>query len=557
MSFFCNVFGTLPIVLCLTALQLRASAAELTHAIPMCTDQQLLGLAPKSDDVKSHRRFDLPKIKYPFETPMPSPGDWGFDLVLRIDEIGRVVCHANRGHFEQPVELNDERRAILAALSTWSYSPFERNGVPVPAIVTEDIYEEELPRQHLTPPTVPLEKVRISLKRGGCWGTCPDYRIELFGDGTAVYEGRGYVDVLGMHRYRIDPEKVAKLLESARSKDLWSLRSAYTARISDDATYAVTIVLGNQVHTISDYVGGFVGMPEVVTEFENEVDEVAQSEAWIHLGQQAVGHLRENHFSFSSREGGEMLLRSIADEGAKDDQAIVELIELGAPWSIKSRSDQNFRRPPGPALEEALANQRDDVVDLLIERGALRYGGVIDQQKLDRAFRAAIRGGRLELVQRIWAAGGALRPSLSYVDVANDSKLTRKRVPVTLLLSHEPYGTKPWAGLEIAKWLTSEGCDIHAHGADGRTLLHIAALAGDTRMTRYVLDYGVAASTPGKFSLPAVAGTADEDVALMLLEAGTDISKMDDGGTQFRRYATYNHWGRVIAWLDNHKGVSP
>jgi hypothetical protein len=455
------------------------------------------------------------------------------------------------------LELNDERRALLAALPSWSYLPFVRNGTALPAIVTEDIYEEELPRQHLTPPTVPLEKIHIILERTGCFGTCPSYRVELFGDGTAVYGGQGYVDVLGVHRYRIDPEKVAMLGASVQSKDLWSVRSEYTGGISDSATYTLTIALGNEVHKISDYAGRIVGMPETVTEFEKEVDEVAQSEAWIHLGQQAVDHLRANHFSFSSREGGEMLLRAIADEDATDDKALVELINLGAPWSIRSRSDHSFAHTPGPALEEALMNQRDTVVDLLIEKGALRDRGVVDQQKLDGAFRAAVRGGRLELVQRVWAAGGTLRPSLSYVDVANEEKRIRKRVPVTLLLSPGPYKDKPWAGLEIAKWLAAKGCDIRAHGADGRTLLHIAARAGDVEMVRYILSQGVPASTPGAFSLPALASAEDEDVVLTLLDAGTDISKMDDGGAQFRRYAIYNHWERVLAWLDTHKSVSP
>lgn len=395
------------------------------------------------------------------------------------------------------------------------------------------------------------------MEREGCFGTCPAYKVELFGNGTAVYEGSGFVDVLGRHRYRIDPEEVAKLVESARSKDLWSLRSQYTGNISDQASCRVTIALGDEVHAISDYVGRLAGMPEAVTEFENEIDKAAQSNAWIHLGLWAVDHLRESHFSFSSRESGEMLVRSIVDEDATDDQAIVDLIKLGAPWWNRSRPHQRFHRPTGAALEEALANQRDAVVELLIERGALRDGGAVDRQKLDGAFRAAIRGGRLELVQRIWNAGGTLHPSLSYVDVADDPKRVKKSAPVTLLLSHEPDQTAPWAGLEITKWLKAKGCDIHAHGADGRTLLHIAAHAGDVSMVRYVLDQGVAASTPGEFSLPALGSTHDEDIALVLLQAGTDISKMDDGGTQFRRYAIYNHWERVIAWLDAQKGARP
>lgn len=40
-----------------------------------------------------------------------------------------------------------------------------------------------------------------------------------------------------------------------------------------------------------------------------------------------------------------------------------------------------------------------------------------------------------------------------YIDVSDDAKPIRKRVPVTLILEHQPYETKPWAGLEITKWL--------------------------------------------------------------------------------------------------------
>jgi len=118
---------------------------------------------------------------------------------------------------------------------------------------------------------------------------------------------------------------------------------------------------------------------------------------------------------------------------------------------------------------------------------------------------------------------------------------------------HSPYKTEPWDGLEITKWLIAKGCDIHAHGADGRTILHIAAEAGDAKMVRYVLDQGVSASTPGAFALPALGYTQNEDVVLMLLKAGTDLSKMDDGGKWLRQAAVSNHWVGVAGWLDAHK----
>lgn len=147
-------------------------------------------------------------------------------------------------------------------------------------------------------------------------------------------------------------------------------------------------------------------------------------------------------------------------------------------------------------------------------------------------------------------------PSLSYIDSGRYSE-GRKRAPVTSLLLHQSYQTKPWDRLAITKWMQAKGCDIHAHGADGQTLLHVAAEAGDIQMVRNLLDQGMSASTPGAFSLPALGSAHDEDVALMLLEAVTDASKMDDGGNRFRRFAVYNYWGRVVGWLDAHESVKP
>jgi ankyrin repeat protein len=73
---------------------------------------------------------------------------------------------------------------------------------------------------------------------------------------------------------------------------------------------------------------------------------------------------------------------------------------------------------------------------------------------------------------------------------------------VTLLLD-QPNGGGPADGLEIARWLAGQGCDLNAHAADGDTLLHIAAAAGDPPLVRYLLDQGVQVSTAGQYGLPA------------------------------------------------------
>ena len=177
----------------------------------------------------------------------------------------------------------DQRRALIGQLAGWRYTPLTRDGQAVPMVVTETLREQELPGAHVPMPTVPLSQVRIILVRSGCYGTCPSYSVEVRGDGTALHKGLGFVDVEGEHHHRVPVADVAALVESARAKDLWSMRTSYRAPITDNPTYVLVLDMGGQVRRIEDYVGGMVGMPAVISEFEDEVDKVARSEMWVTL----------------------------------------------------------------------------------------------------------------------------------------------------------------------------------------------------------------------------------------------------------------------------------
>jgi hypothetical protein len=518
--------------------------------IAACTRDQLLGLAPTPDEVRAHRQFPLPYVSYPYGTKMP---DWGFKLIVRIDDSGRVVCASVTDRFtEEPLPLNAQRRALTAALKDWRYTPFTHDGKATAAIAVELVRERELPERHVSLPDVPLDKVTISLERQGCFGSCPGYKVTVDGNGRATYQGRGFVDVVGSHHYRIPPQDVAKLVESLRATDLWSLRSEYTAAITDSPTYILTITMGGQQHRLKDYMGQMAGMPSTVSDFEDEVDNAAGAEGWIHLSQTAVNLLKEEHFNFASQAAADLLARAARNEHTHDDQAILSLLSLGAPTE-GSRQGGGFDRRHGTLIDEAFKTQRTILIDPLIANGALSTGGKPDQNKIDAAFRASIAGGSLTLVQKMWnIRGDEPHPSLKFDDVSDDQKSAHKRVPVTLLLSHPRYEKGPWDGLGIAKWLIAKGCDMKASKADGTTLLHIAAQAGDLDFVSYLLAQGFDASTPGKYGLPALGSAENEDVALLLLQAGTDMTKMNEGGRSFRDYAEGYHWGRVIDWLKSH-----
>ena len=542
-----SVILALVILILQPVLTSPASAADITA----CTKSQLLGFTPKPEEVKAHRQFPLLFISYPFGTKMQ---EWGIKLTLRIDQTGQVVCYQmNHALFgEDPLPLNDQRRAFVTSLKDWRYTPLTRAGQAIPVVVSEYINERETPDRHVPLPNAPLDKVQITLERQGCFGSCPGYTVHIYGDGRATYEGGGYVDVLGTHYYRIPPQDVAKLVESLRASDIWSLRRAYTAGITDNPTYILTINMDEQEHRLEDYVGQMAGMPSTVSDFEEEVDKTAHSDKWINLSQEAVEVLKAEHFAFKSQAGADLLARAISNEESHDNEAMLNLITLGAPI-VGARRETGFVTKRDTLINDALENQRVVLIDPLIAKGALDTNGARDQHKIDAAFRAAILGGNLLLVQKIWQIrGDRPHPSLKYNDVSDDEKPIHKRVPVTLLLSHTRLDQGSWDGLQIAKWLIARGCDMKASKADGKTLLHIATESGDPEFVRYLLAQGFDPSTAGEYGLPALGSADTEDVAMILLEAGTRMSTMHDEGHEFYKYAEYNHWQRIVEWLNAH-----
>lgn len=511
---------------------------------PVCSGDQLLGHVPGRNEVQAHRLTELPVLRYPHGTQKER---WGLQLTVRVDETGSVVCYSGKDEFGGAQPLDETQRAELAQLR---YRPFVQDGKPVAAIVTEEVYEEERPERQVPMPQAPLEQVRIGLQRGACLGSCPEYRIEVHGDGQVVYEGLRHVAVQGRHVYRVPVEEVARLVESAREKDLWSMKPAYSAEITDHPGYTVTLEVDGQLHRIYDYVGRKAGMPRLVTEFEEEIDAVARTGAWVGLSNEAVKWLEEEGFDFGSKDGAALLARAVERDGSPDDAGVVRLIELGAPIEGATRNTR-FEGAFRPLMEMASLNGRLAVVEALIARGALETGGRVDPAKLDAAFRAAIAGGRLDMVEAVWGASEPRRrPALEFDDVSPGEPKVRKRSPVTLLLSHSSFQKTRWDGREIADWLAAKGCNLTAAAADGKTLLHIAVAASDAQFVRYLLDRGFDVSAPGPYGLPALSSTSDEDIALMLLEAGTDLSL----ARGFTAYAESRRWQRVLAWLDAHDG---
>ncbi|MBS0456324.1 MAG: ankyrin repeat domain-containing protein [Proteobacteria bacterium] len=536
---------TLSILMAFGSLVVRAAT------LPECSPQQLAGYSPGYQEVAAHRRFELPLLSYPFDSK-PGPV-WGMHVAVGVDASGRPVCESHRVDYRgRPQPMNPQRESIVRASGDWRYTPFVKDGRPVEAIVDETVYEQELPKRSMPLPVIASNDVEITLDRGECLGDCPVYTVNVRGDGSVIYDGDHYVAVPLHLAYRVPEAEVAKLFDDVRRADIWSLRPSYEYDITDMPMMKLTVRMGTQVHTIKDYVGWRVGMPTIVEDIMGETDEVARTGPWKAFSADTIARLQAIHFDFASPDGAKVLVGAVRDRRVPD-WWVIQLLDLGASMHVDGAGKFPFMESDS-ALDSALRMRRDTLVDPLIERGALTTLGKPDQAKIDAAFRAAIYGGQLKQVQRIWDAGGPRwRPSLSFDDVSREDTPKHLHLPVTFVLRGTVNAGRPSDTFAIARWLVDKGCDPKAVGHWGTTLLHVAVRSGDLEFVRYLLQRGVDPSSVKPGGDLAIMDAEDEQIALLLLDAGTDFSRTPYGRRPMRELAAGNGWKHVLQWLDAHK----
>jgi hypothetical protein len=191
---------------------------------------------------------------------------------LTVDATGQVV---SAEALDSP-QFADRAVTIAKALS---FRPFRRNGVAVDVLLEEHVPllpPEKVPTRHVAFPEVKdVSSVTFSLKRTGCFGSCPSYEVRITGDGVVTYSGQAFVAVEGSHTDHIPTEKVRELLAAFRRADFYSLEDRYRFSVTDCPTFIVGIKVGNNAKTVTDYVGAQIGMPSAVSDLEERLDVIS------------------------------------------------------------------------------------------------------------------------------------------------------------------------------------------------------------------------------------------------------------------------------------------
>lgn len=316
-----------------------------------------------------------------------------FDVI--VDPTGAVVSATARPPDRDVKFLAETFAQAESLVRALHYKPFDRDGHPVSAKLTEYVHllpPELRPVKHVPFPRVKDWKtLKIAISRKGCFGTCPQYSVEVHGDGTVLYDGEYYVAFQGRHRGLVPRENVIELVELFQQADYYSLRDEYSATVTDNPTKITSIEIDGRQKQVIDYVGLEVGMPIAVTELEDAIDRLSGSLRWTRGNGDTLAALESEHWDFKSAKAAATLAR-VAHFG--NAQAVADLVAAGVP--ISARSEYGYT----PLVQAA---QHGDVTML---RALLGAGAAANAQDLANALVAAANSGKVEAFRLLLGGGG-------------------------------------------------------------------------------------------------------------------------------------------------------
>lgn len=426
----------------------------------------------------------------------------------------------------------------------WKFVPFEQSGKPVTARIQEYINlvpPEQMPKVHVPPPPVQRDSnVSITLERTACMGSCPGYSVTVNTSGI-LFDGKFAVVALGRHRDSADADAVRSLARQFTAADFYSMEPVYRWMATDLPTYMLSISIDGHKMSVEDYAGEEVGMPQVISELEERVDEFARTKRWVTGSEGLVEALEAEHYNFQTFDA-QVMLKAAAQKGQT--QTVQELLDAGV----------SLKRIPAPKPKELYmtvpfehvgwlnaASRHPKTLQLLISHSASKDS----QEDKDLALADAADSGEIDSVRTLLAYGA--NPNFDHLTIpgaGSGSALTKAAssgnpaVVREILKYHPNLELKDYEGqtaifaagdyrdtdadgarVECVRLLAEAGANINARDENGNTPLHETFLDD---VVEELIKLGANVNARNDDGETPLLATVSDDVAVILLKHGAD-----------------------------------
>ena len=439
----------------------------------------------------------------PHRRTIPTEGAQGgfnqLHLTLTVSPTGDVVT-AEAGDDKLSAEFWPKVRDEVYA---WKFTPFESNGHAITAEVEEYVDlvpPERLPTTHVQPPLLrPNSAIAITLARSGCYGTCPAYSVTLSSSGIQ-FNGGGFVVARGKHTAPLDQDALRALAQKFLKSDFYSMADKYIASVTDNPFYHLSITIDGKSKQVEDYVGSWVGMPAIITELEEDIDNLAQTSRWIKGSDGLVESLQAEHYNFKSYEA-QVLLKEASQRGQSS--TVEDLLEAGVPLNPlpAPKPKSKYEGVPFEHVGWLTAASSDPKTLQVLIDAQLSHD---DQADKDLALVNAARSGNLESVRALIDYGADPNVDLNKVTITeNFLNMSMSHSGPDSVLIYAAGSGNP----DVVREILAHHPAVNARDGKGRTALFTAS------ESRYNDQ----------------AGTRAECIRL-LVEAGADVNARDSLG---------------------------
>lgn len=124
------------------------------------------------------------------------------------------------------------------------------------------------------------DSTQIELQRTQCYGTCPAYRVKIFGSGRVEFYGEAFVCQKMPKPVFINPASVQQLIDGLTTAGFFNMPDYTSYDVTDNPSAIITVNTESQSNRVEHYHGD-AKAPRLLTLIEARIDEIANTEAWI------------------------------------------------------------------------------------------------------------------------------------------------------------------------------------------------------------------------------------------------------------------------------------